>query len=46
LTDQSPTTAPQFCGLKILRDGIHGGADLRGSVQAFDEVGGEALGGL
>jgi hypothetical protein len=39
-------TAPQFCGLKILRDGIHGGADLRGSVQAFNEVGGEALGGL
>jgi hypothetical protein len=30
-------TAPQFCGLKILRDGVHGGADLRG----FDEVGGE-----
>jgi hypothetical protein len=39
-------TAPQFCGLKILRDGIHGRADLRCSVHAFDEVGGEALGGV
>jgi len=28
------------------RDGIHGCTDLRCSVQAFDEVGGEALGGL
>jgi hypothetical protein len=35
-------TAPQFCGLKILRDGIRGCTDLRCSVQAFDEIGGEA----
>jgi hypothetical protein len=34
-----------WCG-KILRDGIHGCADLRGSVQAFDEFGGESLGGV
>jgi hypothetical protein len=39
-------TVPQFCGLKILRDGIHGRTDLRCSVQAFDEIGGEALGGI
>jgi hypothetical protein len=30
----------------VPRDGIHGCTDLRCSVQAFDEVGGEALGGL
>jgi len=35
-------TAPLFCGLKILRDGIRGCTDLRCSVQAFDEIGGEA----
>jgi hypothetical protein len=39
-------SAPQFCGLKILRDGIHGSTDLCCSVQAFDEIGREALGGL
>src|SRR5215469_4009128 len=38
--------APQFCGLKILRDGIRGCTDLRCSVQAFDEIGGEAPGGV
>jgi len=46
VTGKAWATAPQFCGLKILQDGIHGGADLPGSVQAFDEVGGEAHGGL
>jgi hypothetical protein len=39
-------TAPQFCGLKILRDGIRRCTDLRYSVQAFDEIGGEAPGGV
>jgi len=38
--------APQFCDLKILRDGIRGCTDLCCSVQAFDEIGGEAPGGV
>jgi hypothetical protein len=31
---------------KILRDSIHGCTDLCCSVQAFDEIGGEALGSV
>ena len=39
-------TAPQFRGPKIERNESHGCSDRRCSVQAFDELTGEALGGL
>jgi hypothetical protein len=46
LRAKTSATAPQFCGLKILRDGIQRLHRSPLFVQAFDKVCKEAVGGL